>query len=581
MTVGGLFIGAAGAAIFVVLLNYVIQPQMSVETHDLYAVRGDRFNVWYHDESPARAGYAGLLPRLEESLDDLLERLEVDPSDIPLPIDVVVHDDPGQLQASIIQRKSPLATYTFYAVFDLFAGEDPYPRLAELLLAFGWGQCYSQLLYTGTAMVLAEPGRSFHSAVAAAPERLRYTFERLLGLDVSGQFSETLYQQFDSPYSARMALGSLEGVAAFYSLFATEGNLTPEEDFASLQAASLVEYLIECSGGVDRLKSVWGPGSPEALFERFSCVPLSDLTSAWTAAAAEAGQELEDYDYYHALYLFEAGELEEAQRLTKAWRDRQLADEEVVLAFRCAVATGQFAEATAWSDEAGLGSSQLAEWSALFDGWRGVDEAGISVYGDRSEDELTSLLDGVREARERVAAGLGLSADRLPERISVFFYEDAEERSAGQGVTPGGSVHQTAWHAVAGEDVAWILASTLPAYALRVATASNLLRTGLATAIAAEREDLVERGCQIITDGGWTPLWQLGFGGVPSQQFRTQTGLMVSHLIELHGRRIIGELWQATSREGGMSFDSAILEYAETSRREIEQTLLNSVLVCD
>ena len=55
MTVGGLLIGAAGAAIFVVLLNYVIQPQMSVETHDIYAVRDDRFNVWYHDESHERA----------------------------------------------------------------------------------------------------------------------------------------------------------------------------------------------------------------------------------------------------------------------------------------------------------------------------------------------------------------------------------------------------------------------------------------------------------------------------------------------------------------------------------------------
>jgi len=30
-----------------------------------------------------------------------------------------------------------------------------------------------------------------------------------------------------------------------------------------------------------------------------------------------------------------------------------------------------------------------------------------------------------------------------------------------------------------------------------------------------------------------------------------------------------------------MSFDSAILEYAGTSRREIEGVLLNSVLVCD
>ena len=582
MTIGGLFLGAAGAAIFVVLLNYVIQPQMSIETRGIYAVRDDRFNVWYHEGSPERARFTDLKARLDESLDDLLVRLDIDPSEIPMPIDVVVHDDAGQLQSSIVQRKSSRATYTFSgAIIDLFAGEDPYPRLTELLLAFGWGQCYSQLLYAGATMVLADPDRSFHSAIAAAPSRLRYSVEELLQLDANGQFPQTLYQQFDSPYSARMAFGSLESVAVFYSLFGSEGNLVPEEDFASLQAASLVEYLIQCNDGIEALKAVWGPGTSRALLERLSCGPLDELDEAWHRTAIAEGQAGALYDYYRALHVFEAGEFEEAHRLTQAWRGRALDDEDVVLAARCAISVGEFEEASEWIGDAGLTSGQPAEWTALFSDWKGVSRNGITVFGDRTEEELSRLLVDVLEARARVAAELAFSEDELPQRITVFFYENAEARQAGQGVTPADSMHQTAWHVVVGEDVGWTLASTLPAYAYRVNTASNLLRTGLATVATVGSEDLVARGCRIVSDGDWTPLWQLGFGGVTSDHFRIQTGLMVRHLIDVHGLEIVRQLWHATARGGGMSFDSAILELAETTRRDIERELLNSVLVCD
>jgi len=584
MTIGGLAIGALGALVFVILINYVLQPQMSVETHDLYEVRGDRFNVWYHEGSPSRASYAALNARLEESLDDLLTRLDVDPSEVPTPIDVLVHDDSIELQSSIVQRKSPMATHTFYAVLDLFAGEDPYPRLAELVLAFGWGRCYSRLLYDGTAMILAEPDREFHSAVAAAPSRLRYSLEDLLRLEAEGEFPETLYQQFDSPFSASMALGSLESVATFYTFFGSEGNLIPEESLASLEAASLVQYLIECNGGMGALRSVWGPGRSEALLERLSCGPLADLSEAWWEAADAAGREEEDYDYYRALYLFEAGEFEEARRLTETWGEKELTDRQFALSIRCELSVGKFEEAAARIEGAGLtpSQSQLAEWVALFDGWGRAEEDGIVVFGAMSDEELGRLLGEVRDARARVSEALGFSADDLPPRMTVFFYDDAEARQTGKSVTPDVSTHQTAWHIVVGEDVGWILASTLPAYGYRISTSSNLLRTGLATAVTVEFGDLVEQGCELLVAGEWTPLWQLGFGAVPEAPFRTETGLMIGYLVDIHGEGLVRELWRATARlGGGMSIDSAILEFAGTSRREIEGALLNSVLVCD
>jgi hypothetical protein len=582
MTAGGLVIGALGAGIFAIVLHYIIQPQMSVETRDVYSVQGAEFTVWYHDGSPQRSEYVNLYARLEESLDDLVARLDVDPSVIPSPIDVLVHDDPGQLQASIAQRKSPMATHTFYAVLDLLAGEDPYSRLAELVLAFGWGECFSQLLYNGALTVLVNPGRNHHSAVAAAPPRLRYSFEDLLRIETVGGFTPTLYQRFDSPFSPSMALGSLESIATFYSLFGTEGALIPEEDFVSLQAASLVKYLIDCNGGLGALKSVWGPGGSAALFERLACGTSDELSESWWSAAAEEGQSGPTYEYYRALYLFEVGEFEEAYRLTKTWGERPLDEAELALGVRCALSVGEFKEAAGWMESVGTGLDRVAQWIELFDDWRYVEEDGISIFGDRSDEELTRLLSEVREARERIAAGLGVASDQLPQRMAVFFYDDAEARRIGESVTPDVDTHRVAWHVVVGDEIDWILAATLPAYVFRASTASNLLRTGLATALTFDRDTLTKDGCELLSVGEWTPLWQLGFGGVTQDRFRTETGLMVRRVMDAHGPGILRDLWQATARLGAaMSLDSALLEYAGTSRREIEETLLNSVLVCD
>lgn len=582
MTVGGLVIGAIGAAILVILLNYVIQPKMSVETRDLLEVRGDRFNVWYHQGSSSRAAHSTLITRLEESLDDLLVRLDVDPSEIPLPIDVLIHDDTAELQSSIAHRKSPMTTHTFFAVVDLLAGEDPYPRLTEFVLAFGWGECFSQLLYRGTLTTLTHPGRNFHAAVAAAPPRLRYSFDELLRLEEVGDFSPTLYQQYDSPFSSSMALGSLEGIAMFYALFGTEGALVPEEDFATLQAASLVQYLISRDGSLVTLKSVWGPGSSRALFGRLSSQPLTELSEAWQAVAIAEGKTAAAYEYYRASYLFEAGEFQDAYSLTRTWTGRGLSDDELALTVRCALSVGEFQEAAARADGSNSAATQWEQWIALFDGWRYVESYGLSIFADRSPEELEELLFEARRACTHVAEEMGLSSSELPRRMTLFFYKSEEERRLGQGVTPTWHAHQTAWHMVEGEEIAWILATTLPAYAYRISTASNLLRIGLATAVTVDRETLIDQGCRILLSGDWTPLWQLGFGGVSPELLRTETGLMMQHVLDAYGQQIIRQLWRATARlGGGMSLDRALLELTGTSKRDIERTLLSSVLDCD
>jgi len=579
MTVGGLVLGGLGALIFVILINYVIQPQMSVETRDIYEVHGDRFNVWYHEDSPQRASYAELNRLLEASLDDLLVRLDVEASAIPVPIDVLVHDNTRQLQSSIAQRKTAAGTHTFYAVLDLLGGEDPYPRMTELVLAFGWGECFSQLLYEGTRGILVNPDRNHHVAVAAAPAKLRFSVEDLLQLDASGVFEQTIYQQFDSPFSSRLALSSFEGIAAFYSAFGSGG--IPEEDLESLQAASLVEYLIDRNGGIDAIREVWGPGSSRALLERLTGGAIEDLTASWWETAIDQGTASAEYDYYRALYLFEAGSFEEAHRFVAAWNADDLSPAGLALTVRVSLAVGAFDEAAAWAEAAG-GDGQLAEWAALYAGWSRFEDDGITILGDLSEVEAGALVDEVRTGLASIASALALTAEQVPTRTTFFCYGDEVDRRAGSGVTPADNSQRTAWHIVEGESIAWALASSLPSYAYGIASASNLLQTGLAAVITIPRADLEATGCEIFLGGNWTPLWQLGFGGVAPDLFRTESGLLIGHVIDSQGLEIVPQLWRATARlGGGRSLDSALLEYAGTTRREIEEELLNTVLVCD
>ena len=583
MTLGGLAIGALTATVLAIVLQFVIQPQMSVETHHISAIEGDRFNVWYHDGSPHRDRYGELKEQLEISLDGLLERLHVEQTELPLPIDVLVHDDPGQMQYSIARRKSAMATHTFYCMIDLLAGEDPNPRLTELVLAFGWGQCYSQLLYRATLSVLAYPERGYHAAVAAAPERLRHTYQDLIRLESIGAFDKTLYQQFDSPFSASMALGSFDSISAFYRLFGSDGNPGAEDDdLAALQAASLVAHLIDCNGGVDRLTAVWGPGAAEALLEQVSCGPLEELNQSWWARASDEGTAEEGYAYYCALYRLEAGEFDTAYQIAEDWEGRELTKRESILRVRCALAVGEFGVAAKWIGQSRLSESPASEWKALFADWNRIERDGIRVFGRRSEDELGAFLAEAAAARDRIETKLGLRAEELPPWMTLFVYEDAASRDLGKSVTSTASAHQTAWHVASNDDIGSTLASTLPAYAYGISTASSQLRIGVAAAASVGEEELIAEGCNLLASSDWKSLWRLGFGGAPPSVFRTESGLMVCCLLDTYGEGMLRALWKATAQlGGGASLDKALEEVVGTSKQEIERQLLDSVLVCD
>lgn len=581
-SLGGIIIGLAFAGLIALFINNVIEPTMQVETQGLVTYNGDRFNLWFHEESELASGRNELFRNLERSLDDLLILLDVDESLIPLPIDVIVHDSPSELQDSILRRKSSSATYTFYAMMDIVYGEDPYERLCELVLAFGWGQSWSQLLYTGVLLNLTQPERDFHMAVAAAPDRLRYSLEGLLRLEATGQFPQTLYQMYDSPYSPRMAIGSLDRLVAFFDLFDALGVVEVAYGLVELQAASLVQYIVEETGGWEAIENAWGPGMTEVVLTSIVREPVPQLTMHWFEVVEAVTGSGEEFDYQCARFFFEAGDFAAAHDIASSWNVRHMEESRRQLAIRTALAVGDHsrAEAVAHSSE-GAEHELYGSWVELFADWQLEDRAGLRLFTAPSVDNSGSIRAEVERSRSAILDELALDEAALPRTVSVFVYGSAESRDLGASIVPSKPPHQTVWHIIPGQDIMEEMSMSLPSYAYGQHTASNLLRSGIASALANDFELLRDAGCEMFLAGEWTPLWQLGFGGTRKQFLDVEAGLMMRYILDRFGGEVVRDLWISTARAGrGMSFDSALGAATDLSRHGIEQELLGTVLQC-
>jgi hypothetical protein len=582
LTLGGLGIGLAVAALIGLFINDVIEPTMQTETQGLVQFAGERFSIWYSEESMHKNTRRTLLPRLEEALDDLLERLDVSIDAIPLPIDVLVHDTPEMMQLTTMRRKSISAMYSFYAMIDVLYNEDPYPRLAELVLAFGWGRCYSQLLYKGMLTTVLFPERDFHVALAAAPERILYSFDELLLLEQAGAFGETLYQRYQSPFSSRLVLGSLEGIGEFRSMLSDVSDESADYDLAHLQAASLVQYLIE-HAGMDAFRAAWGPGTTEALVLRLAASPLPELFEDWRARMRSADTASEEYNYYLARFLFESGDLAAAARVTEAWNPSGLSAARSLLGVRTQLAAADFVVARRFATSAAPSiSSTLTGWVDAYAGCRQATDGFVTVLVSGSDVPVDEWLDRARTSYASAVRALGFREDELPEHITVFIYGTDDERDGGRQMLPAIDIHRTLWHVSVQDDLLREFVGTLPSFVVKKDTASNLLRRGLTAALCIDRQTLIDQGCEMVREAQWTSLARIGLGGVPDRLLDVQTGLMVWYVMDTYGVEAIRGLWAATARiGGGVSLDTALKNALNTSRSEIEAILLESILVCE
>jgi len=582
-SLGGVTVGLIVAGLIALFINNVIEPKMQIETQDLVEFPGDVFSIWYHVDSPHKKSRHDLLPKLEEALDDLLDRLDVSIDAIPLPIDVLVHDDPALMKQSILRRKSARAMYSFYTVVDLIYGENPYSRLGELVLAFGWGRCSSQLLYRGMLLNVSYPGRNFHTPLAAAPSRVLHSLQDLIRLEAADAFETTLYQRYQSPFSPRLAIGSFGGLGEFRAMSSAFEDESSEYDIAELQAASLVQYLIECSGGLEEFRNVWGPGTTEALIARLSCGLLTDLASDWLEAARETGPTEDGFEYYQARFLYEGGDIQAAAQTTGSWNLSHLSSSESVLAVRTQLAVGNLETADRFASAADSSTAEtLMEWVDAYDGWQQVAIGSFTLLGNGTTTALGEILEQVQAAYKLVSETLGFHESELPTHITVFYYKTDDDCEQGQLMLPAVDAHRALWHISSRDNIVEAFATTLPTFVVKKETASNLLRGGLTAVLTVDRRDMLERGCEILQAGDWIPLWRVGFGGVPERILEIQTGLMIQLVIDTYGLEVIRKLWLATARiGGGLSLDTALANILDTSWTEIEKELIEWVLDCE
>jgi hypothetical protein len=575
---GGLALGGVGIGIALLIIVFWIEPMSKPELAGTVSYREGRFTLWYQEDAAGRENHDLLAEVLTRDYEELIDLLDVNPDLIPTPIDVFVHDDVASMQASIVKRKSPEARATYPAPLDLLASENPRGRLAELILTFGWGPCGSQVLKTGVTVYATEPERNFHAVVAALPERLFLTLPELIRMEERGLFPPSVYQQFDSPYSPAMI-----SFAELKSLFelSVRGEAEPA-DIPTLEAASLVQFLIETNGGIREVKRAWGKGSTEKLLQRVDSRSMAEISAAWYGVESEEGRAAPDFPYLRAYYLLAGGLPDAAWAEARTWAVDTLSDEEILLAGRCALSVGEFSAAAdlATHLKGHEATDELEGYLALYQGWSVEVSPGLRIFSPPGGggESITQ----VAEVYARMAARLDLSADDLPERLTIFLYPDESSRDRGTALTPLAAAQSGTLHLLYNDDLAYRLGEVLPVYAWRKDSYSRLLRTGLAVALSRSEERLVSEGCQLRSEERWFPLYRLDFGMADQRTVEVEAGLLAQYLLTTYGARELAQIWIATSPlDRYLSVDKALDEVCKTTRREIEESLFSSLLSCD
>ena len=565
-TLGGLAVGLIGAGLVAVFIMFVIQPLMTRETWDRTSVRGEYFTLWYQEESPSAAGAHGLLDRLDGEIEDLMELLGVDESALSFPVDVFVHDDLSQLLQSISRRKGSQTGNLAYGEIDLLAGEDPRQRLAELVMAFGWGRVYSQVLYIGAVANATYPDRDFHSIIAAAPERLAPSMDDVLEAEADGRLEETLYQLYDSPFSSRMLPGLAE-LRKFYGLM--EGIKPPLEELVAEYAASLVQYLIE-TYGYEGLRTIWGPGTTRVLVERLAGTGLDLFEAQWIETARPQGRTASDYPYQKARLALESGDVGGAYELAHALQETSSASTQDLLV-RTELATGRFSEAAERCEAQGEAVEGCA-FVGLYAESRVIEGGRLRILGPEDAD-LETILETAQRTVASLETRLGLVPETFPDRVSIFVYRTEEDAARGSSLVLADSIHRTMIHVVASGDIDIELAEQLTEYVTQSKPISSLLQRGIAIAAVRSFEVLRAEAHALLEAEAWIALPRVDYNiGYPAQTVDTEVGFLFSSVLGEFGAETLLDLWVASAR--GRTLDTALLTVIGMTRASMEDDLV-------
>ena len=566
-TLGGLALGLLAAALFGLLVHYGVQSWISSGTWGRTERTGEQFDLWYPDRSPAIAGAADVRAELKAVAEEILARAGIDENQLPDSFDVFLHAGDEELLESLANRKAD-TTALIGPSLDLLLGEDVRLPMAELLLSHGLGRCTSQLIYLGSVLAIAYPDRNFHAVVAALPDAVRPTLQDLVALEAHG-LSETFYQQNTSP-TANRYLFSLESVGTV--LRAAEAwHTSPLETIEALQAASLVQYLIEKDGSSEILHRVWGAGYTETVLERVSGRSLKELSEAWHEVAISSGQRASDYPYQQALRLAETGYCDEARDVTASWDVESLSESEAVLAVRVNLLSGRFDEAREVAEVCRV--SEVCGLSR----WIGASvEASdlvrlLQLTGAPASPNLDRLGDVVR----RTQMLLGVASDAIPFPVTAVCHGSEEGAIEGAWmVRTSGLSCPIAWCQPT-DRVDETLATSVAGAALG-RSRSALLRMGVAGCAVSSRDALVAEAMALREEGAWVPLGSIDpvMGG-DDRVTRIEASIMACYLAEVHGSDRLAEVWRTTTAIGGAtSLDTALSRAVGATRRVIEPKLV-------
>ena len=575
---GGFAIAGVAVGILVLFALVWVEPTSAPEKAGTVQFHTDHFTLWYQKGATGIACHTRLSEELRHDLDDLTRVLKVDPKLIPDPIDVFVHDNISAMQSSIAKRKSPNSRGGYMAPLDLLAGESPRRRLAELVLAFGWGECGSSLLKQGMAIYAGDPQRNFHAVIAALPKRLYYPLPELILMEKRGRFTESLYEQFDSPYSPASILFS--NLGNLYNL-SVHGEASPE-DIPALESASFVQFLIETKGGIDAARRAWGRGSTVNLLRRINDGSIEDLGARWHARGIEEGKNAPDFRFLSVYYLLAAGFPDTAWRMCSAWPVENLSQDEISVAVRCAIAVGEFSDAAGLIShlEKGEERDTMRSLLELFKGWtvteyhevRTFVSPHVSMDASAGMSNVEGTLDGMIER-------LSLTQEDLPERMTVFLYPSEEIQKEGESLVPLSSSKNATLQMLPGNNLSHQIAEVLPVYAWGKDTYSHLLREGVVTALSSDRSLLVGEGRKLRREEHWFPLSSVDYGMTSKETVEVESGLLIDYILDRYGGKALREIWVATSPLGQyLSFDHALSEVCSTTRGEIEEELFSSTL---
>lgn len=573
---GGFAIAGVAIGILVLVSWVLIEPISAPEKEGTIKFSADHFDLWYQEEGKGVSEHEALIDKLQTDLKELTELLGVELALIPDPIDVFVHDDVPAMQYSISKRKSVTSRGGYAAPLNLLVGESPRRRLAELVLAFGWGECGSTLLRHGMSLYASDPGRNFHAVIAALPLRLFHPLTELILMENRRDFPDSIYEEFDSPYSPAFIqfadLRSLIGLSV-------QQTISPEE-ILELEAASFVQFLIEARGGVETVKRIWGRGSTENLLKRIEWVSLEEMGDLWYSHAKKKGKSSPDFEFLSVYYLMGAGFPDSAWRRCSSWDRDKLNQDELGIAALSAVGVGKFGQAETFSSELDNDHdrARIEAYISLFDGWEVFEEGKLRFFvsADIAETDYPQA-SKLGNALDMVVERLALEPGELPERVTLFFYPDVEQRKLGKGLFPLLPQDNATIHLTVGDDAQYEMVSIIPVYSWQKDTYSRILRVGLSVALCRTEEELIEQGTAIRQEGRWYALGSVDFGMAPDEVVEVEAGLMMSHILDTCGGKALRKIWIATSPlDQYVSLDTAIAEVCLTTRQEIEKALFAS-----